>query len=87
MVTISNKHPEINIDDHEIQKVLLIFSLLTEAESDKLVMVNMVIMDTRYSYNNCSKITSTFAQQYRLIKTSRYYKKCIKKIKIIYCKR
>ena len=31
-VTISNKHPEIDIDDHEIQKLLLIFNLLVEAE-------------------------------------------------------
>ena len=81
MVTISNKHPEINIDDHEIQKVLLIFSLLTEAESDKLVMVNMVMMDTRYSYNNWSKITSTFAQQYRLIKIPDIIKSALKKLK------
>ena len=35
-VTISNKHPEIDIDDHEIQKILLIFNLLFEAESDKI---------------------------------------------------
>ena len=34
-VTISNKHPEIDIDDHEIQKLLLIFNLLLEAELDK----------------------------------------------------
>ena len=31
-VTISNKHPEINIDDHQIQKFLLIFNLLLEVE-------------------------------------------------------
>ena len=31
-VTISSKHPEIDIDDHEIQKFLLIFNLLVEAE-------------------------------------------------------
>ena len=31
-VTISNKHPEINIDDHKIQMFLLIFNLLLEAE-------------------------------------------------------
>ena len=36
MVIISNKHPEIDIDDHEIQKSLLIFNLLIEAESDKI---------------------------------------------------
>ena len=36
MVTISNKHPEIDIDDHEIQKFLLIFNLSIEAESDKI---------------------------------------------------
>ena len=35
-VTISNKSPEIDIDDHEIQKILLIFNLLLEAESDKI---------------------------------------------------
>ena len=34
-----------------------------------------------------AKLLQVFAQQYRLIKTSRYYKKCIKKIKTIYCKR
>ena len=34
-VTISNKHPEIDIDDHEIQKFLLIFNLLLEAELNK----------------------------------------------------
>ena len=46
-------------------------------------MVKMLRENTRYSYNNCSKMTSTFAQQYRLIKkkTSKYYKKCIKKTK------
>ena len=33
MVTISNKHPEIDIDDHEIQKFLLIFNIIIEAES------------------------------------------------------
>ena len=35
MVTISNKHPEIDIDDHEIQKFLLIFNIIIEAESCK----------------------------------------------------
>ena len=34
-VTVSNKHPEINIDDHEIQKFWVIFSLLLEAELNK----------------------------------------------------
>ena len=34
-VTINNKHPEIDIDDHEIQKFLLIFNLLLEAELNK----------------------------------------------------
>ena len=34
-VTISNKYPEINIDDHEIQKFLLIFNSLLEAELNK----------------------------------------------------
>ena len=34
-VTISSKHPEIDIDDHEIQKFLLIFNLLLEAELNK----------------------------------------------------
>ena len=36
LVTISNKHPETDIDDHEIQKFLLIFNLLIEAEWDKV---------------------------------------------------
>ena len=36
LVIVSNKHPEIDIDDHEIQKYLLIFNLLIEAESDKI---------------------------------------------------
>ena len=36
LVTISNKHPETDIDDHEIQKFLLIFNLLIEAESNKI---------------------------------------------------
>ena len=35
-VTISNKHLEIDINDHEIQKFLLIFNLLIEAELDKI---------------------------------------------------
>ena len=35
MVTISNKHPEIDVDDHEIQKFLLIFNFSIKAESDK----------------------------------------------------
>ena len=34
-VTISNKHPEIDIDDHKIQNFLLIFNLLLEAELNK----------------------------------------------------
>ena len=34
-VTISNKHPEIDIDDHKIQKFLLIFNLVLEAELNK----------------------------------------------------
>ena len=34
-VTISNKHPEINVDDPEIQKFLLIFNLLLEVELNK----------------------------------------------------
>ena len=34
-VTIRNKHPEINIDDHEIRKFLLVFNLLMEAELNK----------------------------------------------------
>ena len=36
MLIISNKQPEIDINDHEIQKNLLIFNLLIEAESDKI---------------------------------------------------
>ena len=36
LVTISNKHAEIDIDDHEIQRFLLIFILLIEVESDKI---------------------------------------------------
>ena len=36
LVAISNKHSEIDINDHEIQKFLLIFNLLIEAESDKI---------------------------------------------------
>ena len=35
-VAIGNKHPEIDINDHEIQNFLLIFNLLLEAESDKI---------------------------------------------------
>ena len=35
LVTIGNKHPEIDIDDHEIQTFLLIFNLLLEAELNK----------------------------------------------------
>ena len=34
-VTISKKHPEIDISDQKIQKLLLIFNLLIEAKSDK----------------------------------------------------
>ena len=34
-VTISNKHPEIDIDDHQIQNFLLIFNLLLQAELNK----------------------------------------------------
>ena len=36
MVTISNKHPEIDIDGHEILNFLLRFIILMEAESDKV---------------------------------------------------
>ena len=36
LVTISNKHPETDIDCHEIKILLLIFNLLIEAESDKI---------------------------------------------------
>ena len=36
MVTIIDKHSEIDMDDHEIQNFLFIFSLLIEAESDKI---------------------------------------------------
>ena len=32
---INNKHPKIDIDDHEIQKFLLIFNLLLEAELNR----------------------------------------------------
>ena len=35
LVTIRNQHPEISIDHHEIQKFLLIFNLLLEAELNK----------------------------------------------------
>ena len=79
MVTISKNHPEIDIDDDEIQKVLLIFNLLIGAESDKISNGQSAEDKITYSYKNCSKITSTFAQQYRPIKTSWCYKKCIKK--------
>ena len=34
-VTISSKQPEIDIDDHEIQKFLLILNLLLEAELNR----------------------------------------------------
>ena len=34
LVTISNKHPGIDIDNREIQNFLLVFNLLIEAESD-----------------------------------------------------
>ena len=36
MVTINKNHPEIDIDNHEIQKILLIFNLLIGAELDKI---------------------------------------------------
>ena len=36
LVIISNKHPEIDIDDHEILNFLLRFIILMEAESDKV---------------------------------------------------
>ena len=80
MVTISNTHPEIDIDDHEIQNFLLIFNLLIEAESDK-------ISNGKDSEDGIPDILITIAEQYRLIKTSRYYKQCIKKVKIVYCER
>ena len=80
MVTISNTHPEIDIDDHEIQNFLLIFNLLIEAESDK-------ISNGKDSEDGIPDILITIAEQYRLIKTSRYCKQCIKKVKIVYCKR
>ena len=35
LVTFSNKHPKIDIDDHEMQKFLLIFNLLLETELNK----------------------------------------------------
>ena len=47
-VRISNKHPEIDIVDHEIQRfvsieaVLIVFNLLIEAESDLLKIVKIV---------------------------------------------
>ena len=85
-VTISKKHPEIDINDHEIQKILLIFNLLIEAEPDKSSNA------PEDSENGIPDILITiagkiFTQQYRFTKTSRYYKRSLKKIKIIYCKR
>ena len=58
---------------------LLIFNLLTEAESDK-------ISNGKDAEDGIPDVLITIAaklrqQQYRLIKTSRYYKKCIKKLK------
>ena len=48
-VTISNKHPEIDIDDHEIQKVLLIFNLLIEVETNK-VLIKTLKMEHQIFY-------------------------------------
>ena len=36
LVAISNKHPQIDIDDDEIQTYLLKFNLSTEAKSDNM---------------------------------------------------
>ena len=67
---------------------LLLFNLLIEAESDKIsngedaedrtpdTLITMAARILQLLHNNID-----------LIKTSRYYKKRIKKIKIIYCKR
>ena len=48
-VAISNKHPEIDIDDHEIQKFLLIFNLLIEIETNK-VLINTLKMEHQIFY-------------------------------------
>ena len=48
-VAISNKHPEIDIDDHEIQTFLLIFNLLIEIETNK-VLINTLKMEHQIFY-------------------------------------
>ena len=48
-VAISNKHPEIDIDDHEIQKFLLIFNLLIEIETNK-VLINTLKKEHQIFY-------------------------------------
>ena len=48
-VAIGNKHPEIDIDDHEIQKFLLIFNLLIEIETNK-VLINTLKMEHQTFY-------------------------------------
>lgn len=48
-VTISNKHPESDIDDHEIQIFLLIFQLLIEVETNK-VLIKTLKMEHQIFY-------------------------------------
>ena len=88
-VTISKKHPEIDINDHEIQKILLIFDLLIEAEPDKSsnapedsengipdILITIAAKISQLLHNNIDSL-----------KLADIIKESLKKIKIIYCKR
>ena len=88
LVTISNKHPETDIDDHEIQKFLLIFNLLIEAESNKISNGKDAedgIQDTLITIpRNFLKLLHNNIDSWKL---PGIIKNALKKFKIIYCKR
>ena len=88
LVAISNKHPEIDIDHHEIQKFLFIFNLLVEAESDKSsggensedgipeILITTAAKLLQFLHNNIDSL-----------KLPDIIKGALKDFKIIFCKR
>ena len=81
MVTISNKHPEIDIDDHEIQKFLLIFNSLIEAESDKITNSKNAEYGIPYIITIAAKLLQLLHNNIDSLKLPDIIKSALKKLK------
>ena len=86
-VTISNKHPEINIDDPEIQKFLLIFNFLLEVELNKENTEDSEDRTPDILITIATKLLGLLHNNIDSLKLPKTIKDVLKKNKILYSKR